>query len=362
VIGRRLRRGALWPFVAFGALLAFAGAPAQAELRPLEVPATSGWQHAATGLILRSQLAGYRRTSLDDGGTAELDVIAGFSAPDQSTIVTVYLFRPALMSVPVWFDRSDTQILLREEYRGPQPVAETRAFAPPSASVASGLRRTYTTGTADFPTTGLAIMPMGEWLVAVRISSHDPDPAALETSLDAVIAAIGWPDGVEDGAPATLVASCPTPLKYARRAKLQPPSMVDALMGAALMGVIEEKRSGSEPPADARPVVFCRDAPGKAEFGVYRNAADLDRESYWIAIGDAGRIVSVAPSLGAVLNGDKAYMLSFGDLDRTLVFPNFDKLASPERALEAVTTTSPISSTARGAGGGSTITISTDAK
>ena len=154
--------------IAFGALLILAGGQARAEPRPLPVPATSGWQHAATGLVLRAKLAGYQRTSLDDEGTEELDVAANFSAPDDSAVVTLYIFRPALMSVPVWFDRSETQILLRDEYRNPQPIAEARAFAPPSSSAASALRRTYITGATEFKTTGLAMMPLGEWLVAIR--------------------------------------------------------------------------------------------------------------------------------------------------------------------------------------------------
>lgn len=355
---RRLRRPILGSLVAFGALLSVASGPAQAESRALAVPATSGWQHAATGLVLRAKLAGLERRSLEDNGTAELDVAADFSTPDRSTVVTLYIFRPTLMSVPVWFDRSETQILLREEYRNPHPVTDARAFAPPSSNVASALRRTYATSSPAYPATGLAIVPIGEWLVAIRISSHDPDPAAIEIKLDEVIAAIGWPEGVEDGAPAALVASCPTPLKYSRRAKLQRPNMTDALLGAALSGIVAE-RAEAEPPADAQPVVFCRDVPGRAEYGVYRVASDLGRDAYLMAVADAGRTISVAPSLGALVSGTKGYMLSFSDLDRTLVYPNFDRLPAPDKVLEAVDSAAPISSTARD-GDSSTITIGTD--
>jgi hypothetical protein len=307
-------------------------------------------------LVLRSRLGEYPRTSLVDNGSAELDVVASFAAPDQSTFVTVYIFRPALMSVPVWFDRSETQILLRDEYRGAQPVAEARPFAPPSSAVASALRRSYLTGSESYKTTGLAVMPLGEWLVAIRISSRAADPAALETSLDVVIAALGWPAGVEDGEPAGVVAACAEPLDFARRAKLQRPNLTDALMGAALAGVVADRANDDEQD-DAAPAVFCRDTPGKPEYGVYRLASEQNRKSYVMALGDAGRIISVAPSLGAALTGVKGYAVSFGDLDRTLVYPNFDKLASPDRALEAVTGTSPVASTARGEGGGNTITI-----
>ena len=358
VSARQPRCWMLRSLAAFGALLAFAGGPAHAESRTLPVPANSGWQHAATGLVLRAKLAGLDQRTLADSGTAELDVVADFATPDQSTVVTFYIFRPALMSVPVWFDRSETQILLREEYRNPRPVADARAFAPPSSDVASALRRSYATGSAAYAATGLAIVPMGEWLVAIRISARDPDPAGLDSKLDEVIAAIGWPEGLEDSEPAALVAACPTPLKYSRRAKLQRPNMTDAILGAALSGIVAE-RADAEAPVDAQPVTFCRDAPGKAEYGVYRNVGDLDRDAYLMAVADAGRTVSVAPSLGALVSGSKGYMLSFSDLDRTLVYPNFDRLPTPDKALETVQSTAPISSTARDGGGGSTITIDT---
>ena len=358
---RRARGRVFEAFAAFGLLLVPAGVPSPAEARSLDVPPSAGWQHAETGLVLRARFAGYQRTSIEDSGTAELDVIVNFAAPDESTVVTIYVFRPALMNVPVWFDRSETQILLRDDYRAARPVADARVFAPPSSTVASALRNTYVTGSEAHRTTGLAVMPMGEWLVKIRISSRDADPSGIEAGLDAVVAALGWPEGVADGPPASLVAACPEPLDYARRAKLQRPSMADALIGSALLGMIAE-RAEDKTGADAQPVVFCRDAPGKAEYGVYRNAADLKREFYLMALSDAGRTISLTPSIGALVNGTKGYMLSFGDLDRTLVYPNFDKLAAPDKALEAVTETPPISSSARGSDGGSTITISTDAK
>ena len=186
----------------------------------------------------------------------------------------------------------------------------------------------------------------------------DPDGAALEARLDEVIAAIGWPEGVEDGAPATLVASCPTSLRYSRRAKLQAPDMTDALLGAALSSMAAE-RDGGETSVDSRPATFCRDGPGKAEYGVYRDAGDLDREAYLMALADAGRVISVQPSLGGLVSGTKGYMLSFGDLDRSLVYPSFDRLPAPDKALEAVANGAPISSASRG-DGGRTITIGAD--
>lgn len=359
--GRRRRGRAFLAFAAFGIAIGSVGSPANAQLRSLDLPENAGWQHAETGLVLLAQLAGYRRTSISDTGSAELDVIVEYSAPDQSTFVTLYLFRPALMSVPVWFDRSETQILLSEKYRSAKPSGEARAFAPPRSTVPSGLRNSYVTNSDAVGTTALAIMPMGEWLVKVRISSLDTNPAGINASIDTVIAAIGWPEGVEDAAPASLVADCDKPLKFARRAKLQRPSMTDALVGSLRSNVLS-KAADDEAGADSLPVVFCRDAPGTAQYGVYRDAADRKRDSYLMAVVDSGRVISVAPGLGAILTGRKGYVLSFEDLDRTLIFPSFDRLATPDAALEAVNTIAPISVVARGPDGGSNIILGTDAE
>ena len=87
-------------FVVFAAIAATAVAAPAAAQRDLGVPATAGWKHAETGLILRPRMAGLARTGIADAGTAELDVSAQFGSSD-ATAITVYIFRPALQSAPI---------------------------------------------------------------------------------------------------------------------------------------------------------------------------------------------------------------------------------------------------------------------
>ncbi|MEI9851250.1 MAG: hypothetical protein WDN24_10860 [Sphingomonas sp.] len=338
-----------------GVALALAGAmPAQAQ-RMLDVPAGAGWKHAETGVILRSKLAGYPRTGIQDNSKSELDVMAMFSPPGDPTSLTVYIFHPALMSLPVWFDRSETQILLRDVFATPTPQGEVRAFAPPRGTIASGLRRVYVPGKGPYRSTGLATMPLGEWLVAVRISSTELDAAALDARMSEVIAAIGWPEGVAEGPAAAPVAPCARPLAYARRARMRKPSMTDALIGAALASAPDDK-SAEALPVDAAPVVYCRDLPAPtSQYGVYRRPDD--QKAYTMALGDAGMVIRVEPSLGALLGGgEPGYSVSLGTLEATMIYPNLDKLAGPAQVLDIVGKTSPISSSSRG---GKDITIST---
>ena len=74
-------------------------------------------------------------------------------------------------------------------------------------------------------------------------------------------------------------------------------------------------------------------------------------------MGDAGRVINVSPGL-ALDSKDPGYSLSLGLLDRTLVYPSFDKLPLPDVAIDAVMKNRPISSATRD---GKNITIGGDA-
>jgi hypothetical protein len=338
--------------------LAFAGLltvalvmPVQARTkREIAAPAGAPWKHAQTGITLPSSLLGIARGAIDDNSSSEIDVFAGYDN-DQATVITLYVFRPALASVPMWFDRSESQVLMRDVYGNATPVAAPVAFAPPGGKTASGLRRIYLPGKGPYKSTGLAIMPMGEWLVAVRISSQQFDAAALDAKLDEVIKALGWPRGVADADAAVPVVACATPIAYAKKAKLKPPSMMDALLGATLSNI----KPTDEEKAKAVPVIWCREGPPQQKYAVYRSVGN--DTGYTIAMGDAGRVIDVSPGL-ALDSKDPGYRLSLGLLDQTLIYPSFDKLPAPGVAIDAVMKNRPISSASRS---GKDITITTGA-
>ena len=162
-----------------------------AEARPLTVPAKASWQHADTNVIFGPELAGMGRTEITDSGEAELDIMVQYGSNDD-TWLTVYLFRPALSSLAVWFDRSQVKILERPEYRHPAATTEAWTFAPPGATSASGMRRMFVPPSGNIKATGLAIVPVGEWLVAFRISSVKLGAEELDRKLGAAIAQVRW--------------------------------------------------------------------------------------------------------------------------------------------------------------------------
>lgn len=136
------------------------------------------------------------------------------------------------------------------------------------------------------------------------------------------------------------VAACPTNMSYARRAKLRKPKMEDALTGALIASVPPGKLGKGK----GAPMPFCREGEGGVDYGVYRRPDSTD--SYMMAIGDAGRVLSLYPAV-ALNGGDPGFSMSLAGLGGTMIYPTFDKLPAPSVAWKTVRTAKPMSSTSR---------------
>lgn len=319
------------PFTALMAALAWTcalAAPAQAQT-PIVVPATAGWQHGDTGLILRARIAGMTRGEIKDNSAAELDVTIQYASADGQTQATLYIFRPALDSVPVWFDRSETQILVRDTFGKATPLADPLAFAPPRATTASALRRVYVPSKGPYKSTGLVMMPLGKWLVAVRVSSTSIEPAALDAAMAGIVAGIGWPQNIAESPAVVLVAACPQSLPYARRAKMRAPSMEDAIVGGTAVSLAAEGKGNAAP-------ILCRDLPPTADYGVYRDPATVN--AYVMAVGDAGIIISITPDMFADKPG---FRMIAGFLDHHAIYSVFDKFPHPDDVMKTIRSVRP---------------------
>lgn len=252
--------------ICIAAALALA-APALA--RDLPVPAGKGWKHAETGLVLRTTLLGLPRVTLADSTASERDIYAQFNDADVRTSATIYLFHSAEHSVAIWFDRADYQARHRASYGGATPLAAAPvAFAPPGSTVEAALRQLYTPAHGPTRSTALAVIPLGDWLVAVRLSSSDLEPAALDARLTALIAEIGWPATIAARAAgrAEPVVACTRRMRFTR-AKATRPDMGQALLGSLLAGAALSGK-GTPGPDVARP--WCRDGDGETSHAVFR--------------------------------------------------------------------------------------------
>ncbi len=329
-------------------------APASGQLRALDVPNDKGWQHAQTGLILMGRLGDYQRSDLKDNGQEELDVSATYRSLDGKSTATLYLYRPGVHNLPMWFDRSHTAMTLNREIKlGPSTSGVAR-FAPPGRSIQSALRIVYPFSGQSAGASGLAMIPFGEWLVAIRLTSHSMDAPALDASLSDLIAKIRWPTTIAEANVATPVQPCSPPLKY-KRAKLVQPDLGQALMSSVLSNAMRDVVK--KDPARAAPSPdYCLDQSMGAPFSVYR--ASNNRTAYVMAIGDAGVAATVAPEFS--LTGETSrYGVTLEDWDSSDSYPSFNAMPSPQQVMALLQGSRPVASAGRG---NNTITVSPPAK
>ncbi|KQU48135.1 hypothetical protein ASG67_12395 [Sphingomonas sp. Leaf339] len=313
-----------------------------ASARDLAVPAGKGWQHAASGLVLLPTLAGLTRTGLSDNGTAERDVIAQFADADEAVQATIFLFSPAEASVPLWFDRAETAMLGRTAFKGATPLTPAAiAFAPPGSTIQSALRRGYVVPVGPFPTTAIAAIPSGDWLVVIRISGKTTDAAALDAVLSRLIADIRWPAATPAVA-AVSIAACPATTTF-HMAKLRKADLQASLLGSLIAGAAMLNRKPSVDAAAAAP--WCRNGEGQPLWAVYRKP-DVTA-GYMLALGDSGRVVDVFPGLSLdAAKPDAGFAITLRDIDGSAAtYPMFDRLPAPEQVLTMVMKTAPTTRT-----------------
>ena len=308
------------------------------QARDLPVPPGKGWQHAKSGLILPSTLDGMARTRLSDSTTQERDVTISFADPTRATIATLFLYRPAIASVPLWFDRAEAAIGANAILGDTAPnSADPVAFAPPGSGTASALRRVYHASKGGYPATGLAMLPMGPWLMAVRLSRKDGDLVALDQAMTRLIAAIRWPAAFPDAPVAQPVRACGQPVDW-KKAKPRKPHLDDAI-GASLLGLLGQAAARSQPAAtspDMAAGIWCRDDSSAVDYAVYRAPG---KSGYVVALGDAGRSVSVSPAFATILKPEAKdrFTVMLEDVDSSASsYGTYDGLPRPDQVVDRI--------------------------
>jgi hypothetical protein len=315
------------------AALLLAGAPAVAQPQPrmLEVPATASWQHEATGMILPPHAAGLSRGGIVDRTAAEQDVSADYGGEDGLT-TTVYLFQTPLPDPALWTDRALAAIVLRPGFGlDPNAVPAATPFRRPGAAAASGLRASVKLNGSGLASTAVALVPLQGWLVKVRMTSARLDPASLDARLTAFIEALRWPAEPKPAPAAVPVAACPDSLAF-KKAKTVRDDMSDVLMNA-ITGSIEQDQSEA---GKAGRLQYCREPGPLGPYGVYR--PNGRRDSYVIALGDAGSALRLAPALSLDMltsgrSGGGKVAMTLLERDTTSVLPSFNRLPSPDQAM-----------------------------
>lgn len=327
----RLPAGTLSLLLAAAAVLAAPAAQAQPQAQPqprtLAVPAGSAWQHAETGMILPTGSAGLTRREISDLGAEEMDVVVHYVGAE-GVLASVFLFRTAVPEPALWFDRAAAAISAEPGYGlAGAPLPAPAPFARPGASAASGLRVSIDLPAGQFRSTGVAVAPLGDHLLKIKISARSLDRAALDALLTRFIEGLRWPAPQPGERAAAPVEPCGRPLSF-RNARVVRAGMAEVLMDAVI---------GSVPPEGERQLpVYCREPGATRDYGVYR--ANGSRDSYLIALNDAGIALALgqAGELGELLGGGRGgRRVSMTLLDRasTAVLPSFNRLPPPAQAI-----------------------------
>ncbi|HEX8626208.1 MAG TPA: hypothetical protein VF782_14180 [Allosphingosinicella sp.] len=336
----------LLPKVAALAALMFCFDVAQAQAqgpRAIELSAKAVFKHRHSKVELPPVLTGLPRTRSTEFEADQLDTLSEYATAGLGEVHTVYIYRNVAGGLPIWFDRARWMVEHRRGI-GTATLHAAGDFVPPGRTNASGLLATYALSGNSFRSTGLALVPVGEWLVKLRSSSQSLSAAELEARMKAALAEIVWPKKMAPAPAAAPVVPCTTALALSGDAI---PVVGDDKSGAAMlfgallgqMGATKEPPKQAAVPPQAR---WCRDPTELAEAGVYR--ADEQKNGYLLAVGDAGRAITAGPSAGQALidldeqkkAGSERYEVQMVLLSMRAASRLLDRLPPPAQALAIV--------------------------
>lgn len=328
-------------------LLVAAAAPAHAQ-KALDLKPGKAWKHKHSGITVPATLADTPRTGGNAYVADDLDVSLGFTIGDAAESLSFYIFRNTNGAVPVWFSQAQWGIENRGTFGHPAIAVAAQPFVPPGQTTASGLKAIYEPKAGAYRSTGVMLLPVGQWYVKVRASSQSRSPAELSQWMDAALAQVQWPQKIAAAPEAAPMTDCPAPLAFPIAAKDAPKNG-----GADLMtGFLEMATAQSKAKAKAKPtpesaatlaaVRWCRDPSLGSNTAVYRQNADT--EHYLLATGDNGNGIWVGPDPGAKLiamtekdkPAEPRYAITAVTAARNISFVAQDRLPSPQRVIEIV--------------------------
>ena len=355
---------------ALTALLMVSGgvtAPAAAQ-QTLNVKPGKSWRHGHSGITLPATLAGIASSGAKSYANDQLDVSMSYEPEGTSDFLSVFIYRNTNGGVPVWFAQAQWAIEHRDIFGKASPVTP-QAFVPPRQTNASGLKAVYAfDGSRGIKSTGIALLPVGDWYVKLRLTSKGKNAQEVSAILDRALAEISWPSKMVSGPAATPVAPCATPLVFNGVAKDAPKDGANNLLGGLLgmMAADPKIKKQDATPQNTPPTLWCRERQLDDNQALYRAAAETDQ--YLVALGDNGNAVWVRPDNAAALLADAkkgpasapSYAISMMLPDKIINFVPQDRLPSFERVVELING-NRVTVTVPTWGKSKTITVSPDA-
>lgn len=336
-------------------LLLVVSLPATAQQpRDLKIKTGSAWSHKPSGIKLPASLLGADLRRGHDLTDRESDVYFRYWPSDENEEFSVYIYRLAGGSIPVWFDRAQYAISTRAAVYGqPSLTDDPLQFTLTGDIKATGLIATYRP-TLRYTSTVVAMLAHGEWIVKLRYSSRKVAPEQARARTLQALEAIGWPRRQATGGIVAPIADCAAPLPKTASASALPKSNPALILEAGLISAAADKSIKSAPEA---PVTWCRD-PGRSSGDVYRPDGAADR--YFLALSDAGRGVHVAPRISLSPDTPAGWSVWLVMLDNTLVYPAVDRMPDPDSVMQVIDRGQALASVTR-SGKERRITLASDA-
>ncbi|HEV7234080.1 MAG TPA: hypothetical protein VGN36_07525 [Sphingorhabdus sp.] len=315
-----------------------------------EIPLKAGrdWKHKHTGIAVPATLAATPRKIAIAYVPDDLDVGLSFSAGNDDESLSFYIFRNTNGGVPVWFAQAQWGIENRANFGSPKIALMPQAFAPPRQSTRSGLKAIYQPSKGPYLSTGVLLLPVGDWYVKLRASSTTRSPSELEQWMEEALGQIKWPKKVANGPVAVPVYDCPMMLNFAADAKdAEKDGAADLLSGMLGMMVLKKE---VKPTAEAQAALanarWCRDASAGDNRQAYRRDEGADR--YLLAMGDNGIGAWIGADSGAALlasaEKDPAkvkpprYTVTIYTAQNNINYVAQDRMPSPKRVIELIDT------------------------
>ncbi|QNO28854.1 hypothetical protein EEB18_007905 [Sphingopyxis sp. OPL5] len=321
-----------------GALMLVPAAPVAAQ-QDLAISHGEAWTHAHSGITVPATLGGNALTKAKAYAQDELDVGLSFEPEGAEDYVSFYIFRNTNGGVPVWFAQAQWAIENRDQFGKPGLIIPPQAFIPPGQTGATGLKAVYQPhGDAGYKSTGLALLPFGDWYVKIRITSRTKSPQQLSALIDGVLNEIRWPTGTTTEAPVAVpIADCTPVLDFPVAAKDAPQSSGTGI--AEAFGIILTSGDSTRFMRPKAPATWCRDSPISDNQRLYRPNGSPDH--YLVALGDNGNavLVGTAAAWGFMPPSKEKpapYSIQFVDAFESTLYAPQDRLPSPDRVIEII--------------------------
>ena len=312
------------------------------------------WTHKASGLAFPAAIGGFVRNEINDLSEGkQIDLGSAYREPASGTLATVYIYRPAMPVAPLWFDIANWYIQRNQHFAPVTAHSGGVGFTVAGQEQTVNLRQVYSIG-AMGRSSGVAILPLGPWMVKVRMTSQHYEPRALDAALQALVQGLGWPKHMPAVAASAPIASCKGKLPESRAEEIRQTSPI-ILVGAMLGSVNEDKDGKNGKDEAAASSRLCRDDSRTDNvYPIYQ--LDEGSSGYVIAIGDNGTLLAArSDPLSAEVARELAkdtgkdikpfYRVTLMTPEQWEQFPAFAQLPPVEQAFDMVRNRSPLSVT-----------------